>query len=224
MSQKKDEHHEGNVAKLVREELESDVYVRHAIRLGIANHSAIAKRLSSKIKGSEDALKMAVMRFSKNVEDEYRGQEEEIRDILVKTKIALLSNVCVMIFERTPETEETAGMLGSLKIDVFSVLQSQKVILVITQDEFEKTVMEKFGRNNLVKKRGGLCMLRLTSPAEIEYVPGVVDYLLDRLSGNGVNFTDLYSCYTDTNLVLERKDALKAFELLEGVCKNPKGA
>lgn len=208
------------MAKLVREELESDVYIRHAIRLGIANHSAIAKRLSSKIRGSEDALKMAVMRFSKTVEEEYQGQEEQIRDILQKTKIALLSNVCVAIFERTPETEEIAGMLGSLKIDTYSVLESQKVILVITHDEFERAVLEKFGRHNLVKKRGGLCMLRLTSPPEIEYIPGVVDYILDRLSGNGINFTDLYSCYTDTNLVVERKDALRAFELLEGVCKN----
>jgi hypothetical protein len=62
-------------------------------------------------------------------------------------------------------------------------------------------------------------MLRLTSPPEIEYIPGVVAYMLDRLSEHGVNFTDLYSCYTDTNLVVERQDALKAFELLEQMCK-----
>ena len=46
MASRKEKRKEGNVAKLVREELESDVYIRHAIRLGIANHSAIAKRLS----------------------------------------------------------------------------------------------------------------------------------------------------------------------------------
>jgi len=214
---------ESPISKKVREELESDIYVNKAIRLGIANCSAIAKNLSSKVEGSEDALKMAVLRYSREACKRYEEESIGIAGVLGRTKITLLSNVCVLVFERSSQTHAAADGLGDDE-EVFSILASQKVILVMTSDENEKYVVDKLGRENIIQKTLSLCMLRLTSPSRIENVPGVIAYVLDQLAGHGINIIDLYSCYTDTNLVIERKDALKAFELLEKMCRKPGAA
>ncbi len=216
MAKCKDE--ESTISEKVREELESDIYVNKAIRLGIANCSAIAKNLSKKVGGSEDALKMAVLRYSRDACRRYEAESIGIAGVLAQTKITLISNVCVLVFERSPQTHTAANSLGA-DDEIFSILASQKVILVMTSDENEKYVIDNLGRENIIQKAGSLCMLRLTSPSRIENVPGVMAYVLDQLAQHGINIVDLYSCYTDTNLVIERKDALKAFELLEKMCR-----
>jgi hypothetical protein len=205
------------VAKRVFERLESNFYAKQAMKLGIANYSAIAKSLEGEVQGSEDAIKVAVLRFAKQLgklgDD---GNLEAIQKVLQETKIALLSNISVLIFDKTPETESAAAKLGD---PVFSLLSSEHAVLVTTFDENAKQIEKKLGEHNLIKKRSSLCMLRLTSPPEIEDIPGVVAFLLDKLAEHSVNVTDLYSCYTDTNLLIERNDAMKAFELIEGMCK-----
>jgi len=211
---------ESPISKQVREELESDIYVNKAIRLGIANCSAIAKNLSHKVGGSEDALKMAVLRYSRDACKNYEEESIGIAGVLSQTKITLISNVCVLVFERSPTTHAAANNLGG-DDEIYSILASQKVILVMTSDENEGYVVDKLGRENIIQKSPGLCMLRLTSPSRIENVPGVIAHVLDQLAQHGINIVDLYSCYTDTNLVIERKDALKAFELLEKMCRKP---
>jgi hypothetical protein len=213
---RKDE--ESPISKQVREELESDIYVNKAIRLGIANCSAIAKNLSQKVGGSEDALKMAVLRYSRDVCKRYEEESIDVAGVLGQTKITLISNVCVLVFERSPATHAAADGLGG-DDEIFSILASQKVVLVMTSDENEKYVVDKLGRENIIQKTPSLCMLRLTSPSRIENVPGVIAHVLDQLSQHGINIVDLYSCYTDTNIVIERNDALKAFELLEKMCR-----
>jgi len=214
---------ESTISKQVREELESDVYVNKAIRLGIANCSAIAKNLAHKVGGSEDALKMAVLRYSREACKKYEADTIGIAGVLAQTKITLISNVCVLVFERSPSTHAAADGLGG-DDEIFSILASQKVILVMTSDENESYVVDKLGRENIIQKSTSLCMLRLTSPSRIENVPGVIAHVLDQLAQHGINIVDLYSCYTDTNIVIERKDALKAFELMEKMCRKPAAA
>jgi hypothetical protein len=209
---------ESPISIKVREALETDIYVNKAIKLGIANCSAIAKNLSQTVGGSEDALKMAVLRYSREACRRHEQESAGIADVLGRTKITLLSNICVLVFERSPQTHAAANSLGA-DDDVFSILASQRVILVMTSDDNEKYVVDKVGRENIIQKTSGLCMLRLTSPSRIEDVPGVLAHILDQLAQHGINIVDTYSCYTDTNLVIERRDALKAFELLEKMCR-----
>jgi hypothetical protein len=210
---------ESPVSKKVREALESDVYVKQAMRLGIANCSAIAKKLSESIDGSEDALKMAVLRFSREVERGYEEGHKGVDEVLGATKITLLSNICVLVFERSSQAQKAIDAISAQNGEIFSVLVSSKEIIVVTNDEFEAKVVSGAGKDSLLRKTSGLCMLRLTSPESIETVPGVVSHIIGSIAEHGINIAELYSCYTDTNLVVGRKDALKAFELLEKMCR-----
>ena len=52
------------------------------------------------------------------------------------------------------------------------------------------------------------------SPREIMDTPGCVSAFYDQLSRKNVNVEDTVSCYTDTIMVVEMKDASRAFEAL----------
>ena len=55
-----------SVAARVGREIEQDAHYRKAIELGIANLSAIADVLASKLKCNREAAKVAVARYAKN--------------------------------------------------------------------------------------------------------------------------------------------------------------
>jgi hypothetical protein len=48
----------------------------------------------------------------------------------------------------------------------------------------------------------------------METTPGVVSYLTSLLSGQNISSLAFASCYTETTIVVERKDALKSYEIL----------
>ena len=71
------------------------------------------------------------------------------------------------------------------------------------------------GENNVVLEIEDQSAIVIISPKQIIDVPGVIAYITDLLSSNGVNITQIISCYTDTLLIVDREDALKAYQILE---------
>ncbi|WP_234394346.1 ACT domain-containing protein [Thermococcus piezophilus] len=57
--------------------------------------------------------------------------------------------------------------------------------------------------------------LTIISPGRIIETPGVVAFMTSALSSNGINITQVISCYKDTIFVIDRKDTPKAYQILE---------
>ncbi|WP_042701186.1 ACT domain-containing protein, partial [Thermococcus sp. PK] len=57
----------------------------------------------------------------------------------------------------------------------------------------------------------------LISPEEIIETPGIMAVMTSTLSSNGVNITQVISCHKDTIFVLDRKNAPKAYQILEDI-------
>jgi hypothetical protein len=70
------------------------------------------------------------------------------------------------------------------------------------------------GKENILIERKGLAEISVTSPRTIEETPGIIAYLSSALAANGINIVETVSCYTDTIFILEEKDILKGFEVL----------
>ncbi|MEK6843141.1 MAG: ACT domain-containing protein, partial [Candidatus Micrarchaeota archaeon] len=64
-------------------------------------------------------------------------------------------------------------------------------------------------------KNKDLVSLNLITPEKIEDTPGVVAFLADKMAENGINLKEFLSSYKDTLLILEKKDSLKAYQLME---------
>lgn len=208
-----------STSQAVRRELSRNYFFRKSISLGIANLSAVAEKVRAKLGGKPDAVKMAVMRFAREYREKNKSQESSALAILRKSKLTLISNVGVLIFEKGA-LKKVSELARSFEI--YSAVESEKSTVVILGEESMETVSKKVG--GLIKQRTNLCMLRITSPKEIEDVPGAMSIVLSTFAEYGINITDLYSCYTDTNIVIERKDALLAFEATDELLSSERTA
>jgi aspartokinase len=60
-------------------------------------------------------------------------------------------------------------------------------------------------------------MIVVHSPEELEVTPGVVAFLTTLLAEQGVNIVEFISCWTQTIIVIEKKDSLKVYETLSNL-------
>jgi predicted regulator of amino acid metabolism with ACT domain len=60
-------------------------------------------------------------------------------------------------------------------------------------------------------------MIVVHSPEELEATPGVVAFLTTLLAEQGVNIVEFISCWTQTIIVIEKKDSLKVYETLSNL-------
>jgi aspartokinase len=72
-------------------------------------------------------------------------------------------------------------------------------------------------RINALVKHDNCTMIVIHSPEELEATPGVVAFLATLLAEQNVNIIEFISCWTETIIVVEKKDSLKTYEILSNM-------
>ncbi len=188
-----------SVARLVREAIQMRPSLLDALKLGIVNYSALARMLQEEIgEGSTEAVKAAVIRIAENLSKDRRLQEEEVRSILKESKVRLQDKIAVLI--------------SPIKLDIpylVTAYLTDSYVYIVDQTTLSKNLDKQ------VQVMSNLVALVLLSPDRVETTPGFVAFVTQLLGGHDINIIEFISCFTNTIIVLESKDALKAFSLLQ---------
>ena len=200
-----------SISEAVFRILESRPYMLCAIEEGYANHSEIARLAGEELKkqgirAGAEALRAAVRRFSAERASSSSKRSEAIRRLLKGSKLELRTKLAVVVLSPAVRVPAIAG--------ASSVSGPSGLTLVLPEDglpSLHKHVRE----DDVLLERRDLAALAVVSSESIEIVPGVVAFLSSTLAENGVNIREFLSSYRDTVMVVERKDALKAFSLLD---------
>lgn len=98
--------------------------------------------------------------------------------------------------------------LGALK-PIHVTTGSTATTVILNQDD-----LPKLNTAGALQVRENLVELSIITSPDVEEILGFVEYVTGLLAENGINIVEVVSCYMDTILVLEEKDAMKAYELL----------
>ena len=188
------------IAQNVRSYLRNKPYLLEALEKGIVNLSELSRQIQQELKtDNTSAVKAALRRFSEELQRHKQKREEKVLQILKRSGIAVYDGKSVMITAK--EIEAKTGM----KVD----LLDKHVYLVDRSDLPE--------RINALMKHENCTMIVVHSPEELEATPGVVAFLATLLAEQNVNIIEFISCWTETIMVVEKKDSLKAYEVLSNM-------
>jgi aspartokinase len=188
-----------SVAQLVRETLQMRPSLLDALKLNIVNYSAMARLLQDEIgEGSLEAIKAAVIRLSEEITDKRGLQEEKVISILKETKVALQDKIAVLI---SPKELEIPYLVTAYLTDSY--------VYVVDQTRLKTKLDES------VQVSSNLIALVLISPSRVENTPGFVSFITQLLASWNINIVEFISCSTNTVIVLDAKDALHAFSILQ---------
>jgi len=202
-----------SISKQVAKVLDANPYYKQAIKMGIANYSAIAKQLG--VKGSDPALKAAVMRYAETMEQ--YDYVPALKKLMKNTTVQLKSNIAVVVMFPSLDSLLKVRKLSALGRD-FSIVSSPNSITLVFDEHLMDKVLKTVEKKNIVKKTIGLCQIILTTlPKLAEETPGWVAFHTELLARNGINVLEYYSCYTDMVFVLKKSDAVKAYNLISSI-------
>jgi aspartokinase len=186
-----------SVAQQVRDSLKNKPYVLEALEKRIVNLSELSRQIQRELRSADAvAIKAALRRFSSELQKRKRRREEKVLQVLRRSTITVYEGKSVAI---------TSGPLGTeqkIKVE----LEGRFVYLV------EKKSLEKLPKT--LKVHENCVMIVIHSPEELEATPGVVAFLTSLLAEQSINIIEFISCWTDTIIVVEKKDALKTYEIL----------
>jgi aspartokinase len=188
------------IAQNVRSHLRNKPYLLEALEKGIVNLSELSRQMQKELKiNNTSAVKAALRRFSEELQKHKQKREEKVLQILKRSGIAVYDRKSVMI------TGKEINMESGMKVDLLG-----KFVYLLDRGDMPKRI-------NALVKHDNCTMIVMHSPEELEATPGVVAFLTTLLAEQNVNIIEFISCWTETIIVVEKKDSLKAYEVLSNI-------
>jgi len=188
------------VAQNVRNHLRNKPYLLEALEKGIVNLSELSRQIQKELKISDvSAIKAALRRYSEELQKHRQKREEKVLQLLKRSGIAVYDSKSVIITAK--ELDSNTGM----KVDLLD-----KHVYLLDRNDLPERI------SSLVKHEN-CTMIVIHSPEELEATPGVVAFLATLLAEQNVNIVEFISCWTETIMVVEKKDSLKTYEVLSNL-------
>jgi len=188
------------IANNVRSYLRNKPYLLEALEKGIVNLSELSRQIQEELKtGNTSAVKAALRRFSEELQRHKQKREEKVLQILKRSGMAVYDRKSVVITNREVDVK------NALKVDLLN-----KHVYLLDRSDLPERI------STLVKHED-CTMIVVHSPEELEVTPGVVAFLATLLAEQNVNIIEFISCWTETIMVVEKKDSLKAYEVLSNM-------
>jgi hypothetical protein len=188
-----------SVAQLVRETINMRPSLMDALKMRIVNYSALARMLQDEIgEGSLEAVKAAIIRVGEELEVEGGLQEEKVLSILRESVVRLRDKIAVII---SPQELDIPYIVTAYLTDSY--------VYIVDQTRLRGKLPD------FVQETSNLVALILISPQRVETTPGFVAFITGLLASREINIVEFISCSTNTVIVLDSKDALNAFSLLQ---------
>jgi aspartokinase len=187
-------------AQNVRSYLRNKPYLLEALEKGIVNLSELSRQVQQELKtGNTSAVKAALRRFAVELQRHKQKREEKVLQILKRSGMAVYDRKSVVITNREIDVE------NALKVDLLN-----KHVYLLDRSDLPERV-------SALVKHEDCTMIVVHSPQELEATPGVVAFLATLLAEQNVNIIEFISCWTETIMVVEKKDSLKAYEILSNM-------
>lgn len=179
-----------SVAEKVEEYVEKRPYIQDALSEEIVNYSALSRKIQEDVKGSHEAIKIALRRLTKDLKSQRKTRRTNIGKVMEGTSVKLEGNMQVC-----KSSERKDGKIAASTENGFTTIQNS-------------------GKECSGENIDNQVLITLESPENLEKTPGVISYILSILAAKNINITEFISCREDTHIVIDEEDATKTFELL----------
>ena len=189
-----------SLAQQTKEYLELQPYIKYSLKNGLINYSALSKKICKEfnIKETENKLasiSIAIRRYKIQL-DKSNTQNSKISNILKKSTLEINTGINIYI---------TKQKIENLPKGRHHTINSNDFNILITKEQLDiKTY----------KKHINTVEILIKSPEKIEDESGLILEILQKLFEFNINIIEMYSCYINTIIIINKKDLIKIINAL----------
>lgn len=208
-----------SVTRAVRDEVGSDLSIQDSIARDYVNLSALSRLLVPKVASRtgrkvKDVNEVGISTALKRLKSSY-SPDSKVSKVIAKSVVNVRTHVSRLSVEKTRRSLQTVStLLTDYNEDFIQVSESLSSITLIFDQRLHGRVKRALAGAELLEEGEEGAAITVHSPREIITTPGCISSFYNQLSRRRVNVEDTVSCYTDTIMVVDMKDASRAFEAM----------
>ncbi len=209
-----------SVTRAVKDEVGSDLSIQDAIARSYVNVSALSRMLVPKVaartrKKVKDVSEVGIATALKRLQGSYSVSSPRVSKVIGGSVVNVRTHVSRLSVEKTKRTVRTvSALLSEYPEDFIQVSESLSSITLIFDQRLHGRVRRALYGAEILEEGDDGAAVTVHSPKEIQTTPGCISAFYNQLSRRRVNVEDTVSCYTDTIMVVDIRDAGRAFEAL----------
>ncbi len=209
-----------SVTRAVKDEVGSDLAIQDAIVRDYVNVSALSRMLVPRVaartgRRAKDVSEVGVATALKRLQGAYSASSPRVSRVIGGSVVNVRTHVSRISVEKTKRTVRTvSSLLSEYPEDFIQVSESLSSITLIFDQRLHGRVRRALSGAEVLEEGDDGAAVTVHSPKEIQTTPGCISAFYNQLSRRRVNVEDTVSCYTDTIMVVDVKDASRAFEAL----------
>ncbi len=202
-----------NITKAVEEYVNFSPSIKDCLKEEVINYSDLSRKIikETQLKQKDfDAILVALRRYARKING-LPSFEKRIQNVLSKSKLTITNRVGVIVLEKHIYSDDLLALEKKIKKarDVFYAIEGTGVITIITAEYYLEEIKKTF-KGNVIHDWDNLALIVISSPEDIEEIPGVYAHLATLLSQKGINVYETMSCWSETLFVVAENDVSRS--------------
>jgi len=210
-----------SVSSRVKYLLENKPFLLDALSRGILSFGNLATEFKPDIEKSlgktikETAIVMALRRYG----EEVRERRDTVVSEPISGEILMKTNICDF------NILKSTNLLSRLKnlYEMVNIERGDFLNIIVGNNEISISVSEKYYRKielflqgeTLFNQSRGLVSLTVIFNGDFLHTPGIVSQIMHRFAWENINIFEIVSTMTELTFVIENKNSIKGYEVLQ---------
>jgi aspartokinase len=209
-----------SVSEIVKKLTEDQPFLLEAFSRGILNFGNLANELKPKVEAvlekevTESAIVMALRRYAEAV----KRRSGDIQKLQLDCEITMKTAICDFNMVKSPsllhQLKDFYGLVDLDRGDFLNItIGNHEISIAVSQKHADRieSILEK---EKILDKQLDLVAVTINFGDEFFHTPGIIYQVLQTLAWRNINLLEIISTLTELTIVIEKKDAIKSYEVL----------
>lgn len=207
------------IIREVERMIERDAVAKRGLQRGLINVRALARQVHGSLRTptSLDAVISAIRRYP--VEPEKKGHNPA--RLLKNCKIGMKNKIADITLSNTFDIQKSISEISSTinpsRGDVFRFVAGVATLKIIIDERNLDRALQILPRKEVLRITRSHAEIIISLPEEATNTPGIVAVIATELALNNVNLIEIMSCVPELILLVNERDSLKAYEVVESL-------
>ena len=209
------------VSHIVKKIVSEQAFVEEALGNGIISIANLAEQMLPKIekelgkKVKQAAVVMALRRYSEEIAEHRKKtiKSDFAGEILLKT------NICDFTFIKSQtlltKLKTIYNLVNFERGDTLNVILGNNEVSIVINEKYAEKLTKFLSGEKIVNREKGLVALTIIfSGEEFFYTPGAIFNASRKLAWENINIYEIVSTMTELTFILNKKNSMKAYDVL----------
>ncbi len=210
-----------SVSSMVKYQLENKPFLLDALSRGILSLGNLAAEFKPDIEKSlgkpikETAIVMALRRYG----EEIRERRDTVVSDSISGEILMKTNICDFnILKSTNLLSRLKNLYEMVNIergDFLNIIVGNNEISISVSEKYYDKIESFLQGETLFNHSRGLVSLTIIFNGDFLHTPGIVSQVMHRFAWENINIFEIVSTMTELTFVIENKNSIKGYEVLQ---------